>query len=100
MRQPDVDPSEVGRIAALVLPGSGQLTIERTPDGVSTPVYRLARGGTTVYLRIAENAADSLAPEALVHKLLRDRGVRVREVIFYEELNEVIGRSVMVTTEI
>jgi aminoglycoside phosphotransferase (APT) family kinase protein len=74
--------------------------VERARGGVSTPVYRIRRGGVTLYLRLAESAAANLAPEVLVHKLLLDRGVRVPEVVYFEPFNEALVRSVMVTTEI
>jgi aminoglycoside phosphotransferase (APT) family kinase protein len=74
--------------------------VERTASGVSTPVYRLRRGGTTLYLRLAEGPEASLAPEALVHDLLRARGVQVPEVVHFEPFNQALHRSVMVTTEI
>lgn len=74
--------------------------MERTATGVSTPVYRLRRGRTTLYLRLAEHAGASLAPEVLVHRLLRERGVLVPEVVHFEPLHEGLSRSLMVTTEI
>ncbi len=92
--------AELGAIAARVLPGSGRLRIERTASGVSTPVYRLQRGGVTRYLRLAETPEQSLAAEALAHTLMRERGVRVPEVIYLEPVNDVLGRAVMVTAEI
>lgn len=73
MRQPDSERGALGEIAARVLPGSGRPAVERTASGVSTPVYRIRRGGTTLYLRLAEGPEASLAPEALVHGLLRAR---------------------------
>jgi phosphotransferase family enzyme len=42
----------------------------------------------------------SFAPEVRVHTLLRERGVTVPEIIYFEHCNEVLQRSVMVTTEI
>jgi aminoglycoside phosphotransferase (APT) family kinase protein len=74
--------------------------VERTADGVSTPVFRIHREGVTLYVRLAESPEANLAPEVLVHGLLRDRGVRVPEVVYFESFNAALGRSVMVTTEI
>jgi aminoglycoside phosphotransferase (APT) family kinase protein len=87
-------------IAARVLPGSGRSTVERMLSGTSTPVYRVHRDGTTYYLRLAEGPEANLAPEALAHDLLRDRGVRLPEVVHFESFNQDVRRSVMVTTEI
>jgi len=74
--------------------------VERTATGVSTPVYRLRRDGTTFYLRLAERAEASLAPEVLVHQRLRERGVLVPEIVQFDPFHEGLGRSMMVTTEI
>jgi aminoglycoside phosphotransferase (APT) family kinase protein len=52
------------------------------------------------YVRLAETAEASLAPEARVHALLRERGVRLPEVVFCEPFDEALGRSVLATTEI
>jgi aminoglycoside phosphotransferase (APT) family kinase protein len=68
--------------------------------GVSTPVYRVRRGGETYYLRLAENAEASLEPEVRVHALLRARGVCVPEVVWFEPFDPALGRSAMLTTEI
>src|SRR5688500_5189732 len=100
MRKPDVDLQVIEEIAARFLPDPGRPEVERTEGGVSTQVYRLRRGTTTLYLRVAEERGDSLAPEVLVHQLLCKRGVRVPEVVSYEPFNDAIERSVMVTTEI
>lgn len=68
--------------------------------GVSTPVYRVQNGGETYYLRLAEGPEARLEPEVRVHALLRARGVRVPEVIFYEPFDAALGRSAMLTAEI
>jgi len=98
--QPPGDDAALHEIAALVLPGSGRPSVERAERGVSTPVYRIRRAGTTFYLRLAEGPAASLTPEVLVHNRLRAAGVRVPAVVHFEPFNRALGRSVMVTTEI
>lgn len=100
MRQPDFEGDALRDVAARVLPGTGRLLVERTPDGVSTPVYRIARGKVTLYLRLAEDPEDDLSPDVLVHDLLRARGVSVPEIVFFEASNPRLGRGLMVTTEI
>lgn len=87
-------------IAERVLPGSGRLRVTRAEGGVSTPVFRIERDGVTFYLRIAESADVSLAPEVLAHELMRARGVRVPEVVLFDPIHAILGRSVMVTTAI
>ena len=100
MRTPDVEADALHEIAARTLPGSGRPVVERARSGVSTPVYRIGRAGTTFYLRLAASPEASLAPEALVHDLLRARGVRVPDVVHFEPCHTALGRSVMITTEI
>ena len=87
MHAPESSCSMLCEIATGVLPGSGRPTVERAEAGVSTPVYRISRGGTTLYLRLAEGPGAGLAPEALAHDLLRALGVRVPEVIHFEPFN-------------
>jgi aminoglycoside phosphotransferase (APT) family kinase protein len=74
--------------------------IERMRSGVSTPVYRLKSASEVFYLRLAETPQASLASEARVHMLLRERGVRVPDVVSFEPFEETLGRSVLITTEI
>jgi aminoglycoside phosphotransferase (APT) family kinase protein len=100
MRKPDHEYRLLQEIAARVLPGSGWPVVAPTESGSSTPVYRIQRSGTTLYLRLAETPEASLAPEVLVHDLLRARSVRVPEVVHFESFHQELGRSVMVTTAI
>lgn len=101
MRKPDVDPRIVRELASRALGGAVSLVIERTEQGVSTQVYRIRRGAETFYFRVAETSeVGDLGPEALVHRALREQGVRVPEVIYYEPFAEALGRSFMITTEI
>lgn len=74
--------------------------MERAPDGVSTCVYRVRHGAATVYLRIFADTQGSFAPEVHVHELLRQRGVRVPEVLHFESCHDLLGRSVMLTSAI
>jgi len=74
--------------------------IERMRSGVSTPVYRVRPATEVFYIRLAETAEASLAPEARVHALLRERGVRVPDVVLFEPFDEALARSVLITTEI
>jgi aminoglycoside phosphotransferase (APT) family kinase protein len=75
-------------------------SVERVAEGVSTFVYRIRRGAETFYLRVLPERDASFAPEVRVHQLLRERGVRVPEVVYWEHRDPLLGRSVMVTTEI
>lgn len=98
-RQPDVDTAALAVLIARLFPGGGWQA-ERTAAGVSTPVYRVWRDDDTRYLRLAESAAASLAPEARAHGLLRALGVRVPAVLHFEAHDAALGRSAMVTTAI
>ena len=69
-------------------------------SGGSTPVYRLQRGDIRCYLRLAETPQDSFGPEIAAHGLMRARGIRVPEVVYAEPFNHVLGRPLIVTTEI
>jgi aminoglycoside phosphotransferase (APT) family kinase protein len=74
--------------------------IERIAVGVSTYVYRILAHNTTWYLRVLPEEEASFVPEAEVHTRLRQMGVRVPEIIFVEPYNELLQRSIMLTTEI
>ncbi len=76
------------------------LSIERVPEGISTYVYCVAFQHDTFYLRVLPEEGASFAPEVAVHTHLCGMQVKVPEVIYYEHYNEMLQRSVMVTTEI
>ena len=80
-------------------PGAG-CHVERVAEGVSTFVYRIRRGVETFYLRVLPEVDASFAPEVRVHQVLRERGVRVPEVVHWEHRDPLLGLSVMVTTEV
>lgn len=100
MRAHDIDERVVRDLAARLTPGDGAPLVERTETGGSTPVFRVRRGGTTFFLRLAESAAASLVPEAWVHARLRERGVRVPAVVGFAPFDPGVGRSALLTTEI
>ena len=99
MRKPDVDLWALRVVVERALPGSDRAVIARTSEGGSTQVYRIDRGGRTYYLRVGEEREAGLASEALVHGALRARSVRVPEVVYLDEFDEALERSVMITTE-
>jgi aminoglycoside phosphotransferase (APT) family kinase protein len=74
--------------------------IEHIIDGVSTYIYRITSRRETWYLRILPEEGASFEPEALVHARLRQMQVKVPEVIYVEAYNDLLQRSIMVTTEI
>ncbi|WP_020578255.1 aminoglycoside phosphotransferase family protein [Actinopolymorpha alba] len=100
MRKPDVNFVALEDLLVRVFGSREQLAFERTPSGSSTQVYRVIRGAETFYVRIAEGPEDSLAPEAELHRVLHESGVRVPQVVHYEPFDVRLARSVMVTTEV
>lgn len=95
----NIDEPALRAFVARVFPGTVD-NVERVRSGASTPVYRVRSMTGIFYVRLAETPEASLAPEARVHVLLRERGVRLPEVVFLEPFDEALGRSVLVTTEI
>jgi aminoglycoside phosphotransferase (APT) family kinase protein len=79
---------------------SAPLRVESAMGGISTTVYRIVYPNETFYLRLLPDANDSFASEVAVHTRLRRLQVKVPEVIHFEHFNEILQRSVMVTTAI
>ncbi|GAA1617717.1 phosphotransferase family protein [Actinoplanes couchii] len=99
-RPDDIDAAAVGALLGRIFGRSVPVTWRRTPDGVSTPVYRIERGPEVFYLRVAEGAGENLETDAVLHRRLRALGVQVADVVHVEPFDAGIGRSVMVTTEV
>jgi aminoglycoside phosphotransferase len=74
--------------------------VERITEGGSTYVYRLRTENERFYLRVLPEEGVSFLPEVEVHRRLRENGVAVPEVVYFEANNEWVQRSIMVTTEI
>lgn len=79
---------------------STSLVVERVMEGVSTFVYRMTSRDETFYLRVLPEEGASFAPEVAAHTLLRQRQVNVPEVIYFEQCNDLLQRSIMVTSAI
>ncbi|HZB94776.1 MAG TPA: phosphotransferase [Herpetosiphonaceae bacterium] len=95
-----LDMKEIEALCSRIFgPGSG-LRVARVAEGVSTYVFRVERAGEAFYLRVLPEEGASFAPEVLAHRLLRERGVHVPEVVYWEHYNPALDRSVMLTTEI
>lgn len=90
----------IEHLATRIFSRSISLQVELMSEGVSTYVYRIRRTDETFYLRILPEAEASFAPEALVHQYLRAKGARVPDVLYLEDENEALQRSVMLTSEI
>jgi aminoglycoside phosphotransferase (APT) family kinase protein len=74
--------------------------VERVPEGVSTRVYRVLFPHETFYLRILPEEQASFAPEIFVLSQLRQKQVKVPEVLYFEHRHEILQRSIMLTTEV
>jgi aminoglycoside phosphotransferase (APT) family kinase protein len=74
--------------------------MERVPEGVSTEVYRIRNHDDVFYLRILPEEGAGFIPEAAVHRLLRERGVLVPDVVYVAHYHPLVQRSVMLTTAI
>ena len=59
-RKADIDKAATDALLRGVFGTSVPVTYQRTPDGVSTQVYRIWRGSEVFYLRIAEEADENL----------------------------------------
>lgn len=96
--EPDVKVIEA--LCGRIFGSSRGLHVARVAEGVSTYVFRVERAGAVFYLRVLPEEGASFAPEVLAHRLLRERGVHVPAVVYWEHYNPAIDHSVMVTTEI
>jgi aminoglycoside phosphotransferase (APT) family kinase protein len=90
----------IQRVAKRIFLRVSPLSVEHVAEGVSTFVYRIARGDERFYLRVLPEADASFAPEIAAYSLLRAHGVRVPEVVYFAHQDTILDRSVMVTTEI
>ena len=83
-----------------IFAASAPLTVARAAEGVSTVVYRVDAGTQTYYLRILPEPDASFAPEVVVHQQLHAAGLHVPEVVYFEQLNALFQRSLILTTAI
>jgi len=84
---------------AIVIPDFSGYILSRAENGVSTEVYRMEKDSKILYLRVGPEGS-SLWPEAEAHRICRENGVLVPEVVGFEEMNPSLKRSIMITTEI
>jgi len=94
------DRAAIRAVAGRIFSTSIDFTVTRVAEGVSTSVYRIERGAETFYCRVLPEAGASFLPEAEVHRLLRERGVKVPEVVYVARYDERLERPVMLTTAI
>jgi len=75
------------------------ISVEPVPKGRSTFVYRVITNCGSYYMRFLPEDA-SFAAEVLAHNAMRSAGVRVPQVIAFEDKNELTGLSAMLLDEI
>ncbi len=94
-----IDIRQIETIVRYIFP-STSLVVERVAEGISTRVYRITARSEIFYLRVLPEERTSFAPEVATHAQLRQRQVSVPEVIYFEHCNDLLQRSIMITTEI
>jgi fructosamine-3-kinase len=101
-RSPRAHPVDTQRVLAVVnrLFPVRDIQIERVMSGISTYVYRIFSQGQTYYLRVLPDAEGSFTPEIAALTRLRQLQVNVPEIIHYEDHNRILGRPIMLETEI
>jgi len=93
-------PDLLKKIVSKVFSDTGNLLIEPAEEGISTDVYRIKKNKEVFYLRIASWEDESFESETFVHQVLLDKGVKIPEIIYYENFNKLINRSFMIVTEV
>ncbi len=101
-QSPQTYPVDMQRVEAVVshlFPASGT-QVERVLSGISTYVYRITSQYQIYYLRILPDEEASFTPEIAALTLLRQHDVRVPEIVFFEDYNDILGRPIMIEAEI
>src|SRR5579859_1157196 len=101
-RSPDTHFVDIQRVKAVVnrLFPANDTQVERVMSGISTYVYRISSQCQIYYLRILPDATASFTPEIAALTQLRQHQINVPEIIHYEDYNRLLGRPVMVESEI
>jgi len=100
VRAPDFDPGLIQALIRRAFPDDVPVTWRRTPDGVSTRMYRLDRGNDTFFLRVAEEVGENLAVDVSLLEKLRNDGVAVPKVVHLDHLPQPIDLAVLIMTAI
>ena len=73
--------------------------LERVNSGLSTYVYRIQHDKQIYYLRVLPEDA-SFAAEAKAHDIMLGHGISVPKPLYFEHKNTLLGKSLMLTSEI
>lgn len=98
--QPYENISIVEQVVRTIFPKHHRLIVVRVTEGVSTIVYRVGVANTTYYLRIWPIPHESFVPEVTVYHRLRALGLHVPEVVYFEQRNPLVERSILMTSVI
>ena len=79
--------------------GSG-IHINRTQNGVSSTVFSVEYGDQTDYFRVGYDEQESYKLDVILFETLTDMGARVPQPVFFEEFNNTLKRSVLLTKAI
>jgi len=90
----------ISALAAHIFPHVIEIDVGRVAEGVSTFVYRICCDGETFFMRISPEEGASFAPEVVTHTLLCQRGAKVPDVVYFSHYDEIVQRSVMITTAV
>lgn len=98
MERPDLP--TIRAVLAELAPRLAGADVAPVAEGRSTWVYRIVSGEEVSYLRILPEADAAMSSEALVHGLLRERGLPVPQVLAVRDLHPLLGRSLMLTAAV
>jgi hypothetical protein len=85
-------------VASRIL-SSTPLRVASATGGTSTLVFRIVYPRETSYIRLLPTT-DACASEVAVHRQVRQKHVRVPEVIHFEQFDDVPNGAIIVTTAI
>jgi Ser/Thr protein kinase RdoA (MazF antagonist) len=90
----------VAVVAARCLPAGGERPlVAAVGHGGTTQVFRASRGGSTVFVRLAEAVGEEMTVEAEVHQELGRHGVRVPDVLAVEPAGLLCDRGALVVAQ-
>jgi len=95
----EIDYQAVVHLASRIF-GDRRVEVQRSSEGVSTYVYRVHHDESTWYIRVLPEDGASFAPEVAAHQRLSALGVKVPKVIYFDNRDEALRRSVMVTSAV
>lgn len=99
-RQPDVPQDVLNRAVSRLAPGNTPPVISRPSEGVSSQIYRVARGTEAFYVLVGDDSDEDLTILAHVLQRARQLGATVPDVVTVEPKDQELDRSLLLMTEI